>query len=174
MEQRASKFEKQGRKLVGYAARFNEPTDLGEFTEQIKPGAFASSLSNAYANRIKAVFEHDNKQLLGRVGAGTLRLTEDDVGLRFEIDLPNTQLGRDLEELVGRGDISGCSFGFISKSEDWAEIDGKPLRSLTEVDLHEITITSSPAYDTTQVQVRSVTKHSVKLKLKRLYLEAIK
>jgi len=173
MEQRVSKFEQRGRKLIGYAARFNEPTDLGEFTEVIRPGAFQRSLAADAAKGIRAIYEHDSKALLGRVGANTLRLSEDAEGLRFEIDLPNTQLGRDLEELVSRGDIAGCSFGFISNSEDWSEQDGKPLRSLTDLDLYEITITATPAYNTTQVAVRSKTKHSVKLKLKRMYLEAI-
>ncbi|WP_443701100.1 HK97 family phage prohead protease, partial [Pseudomonas sp.] len=93
----------------------------------------------------------DDAALLGRVGAGTLRLKEDDVGLAFELDLPDTSLGRDVAELVKRGDVDGCSFGFVSVTDKW---EGEQ-RSLHAVDLHEITITSNPAYLTTSVSVRS-------------------
>jgi len=172
MEKRASnEIRRTGRKLTGYAAKFNSPTNLGEFTETIQPGAFASALAADSSENIRAIYEHDSKSLLGRVGAGTLRLYEDEVGLAFELDLPNTSLGRDLEELVTRGDIAGCSFGFISRAEDWSTKDGSPLRTLTDLDLHEITITSQPAYASTSVQVRS--RKGNKVKYARLYLEAI-
>jgi len=170
MEKRRASFEQTGRKLTGYAARFNEPTDLGEFIEVIKPAAFSRTLSADSAQQIRAIYEHDGKQLLGRVGSGTLRLFEDSEGLAFELDLPDTPLGRDLQVLVTRGDVAGCSFGFISQSENWTERDGKPVRELTDLDLYEITITATPAYNTTQVRVRS-SKHPRQLKLARLYLE---
>ena len=170
MEKRKASFQQSGRKLCGYAARFNEPTQLGEFVEVIMPGAFTRTLSSDSSQAIRAIYEHDGKQLLGRVGSGTLRLFEDEQGLAFELDLPNTTLGRDLQELVTRGDVAGCSFGFISQAEDWSEQEGMPLRSLTDLDLFEITITATPAYNTTQVQVRS-SKQPRKLKLAKLYLE---
>ena len=156
----------KGRTLYGYAARFNEPTDLGGFSEIIRPGAFKRSLASGEAQKIRAIYEHDGRSLLGRLGAGTLRLKEDAEGLAFEIDLPDTSLGRDLPVLVERGDVAGCSFGFIAQGEQW---EGE-TRHLTDVDLFEITITATPAYDTTTVQVRGKQPQSVKLA--RLYLEA--
>jgi hypothetical protein len=96
MERRASNgLKPDGRKLTGYAARFNAETDLGEFIEVIRPGAFTRTLAAATAGNIRAIYEHDGKSLLGRLGAGTLRLSEDSEGLAFELDLPDTNLGRD-------------------------------------------------------------------------------
>lgn len=168
MERRAldNAVETKGRTLYGYAARFGVPTDLGGFSEVIQPGAFTRSLASGDATKIRAIYEHDARSLLGRAGSGSLRLSEDDVGLSFELDLPDTQLGRDVATLVKRGDLNGCSFGFIATGESW---EGD-TRSLTDVDLHEITITATPAYDTTSVQVRGNQPRGIRLA--RLYLEA--
>ena len=167
MERRNFEVKQKGRTLYGYAALFNSETNLGEFSEVIRPGAFARTLSAPTAANIKAVYEHDHRSLLGKVGSSTLRLREDEKGLAFELDLPDTTLGRDLAELVKRGDVSGCSFGFIPSKETWLD----NLRELRDVDLFEITLTASPAYPETSVQVRS--KQPLRLTLARLYLEAI-
>jgi HK97 family phage prohead protease len=168
MERRANDnaVEGKGRTLYGYAARFGEPTTIGDFTEVIAPGAFTRSLSGEDAGKIRAIYEHDGRALLGRQGAGSLRLSEDDVGLFFELDLPDTQLGRDVATLVKRGDVNGCSFGFVTTGERW----DRETRHITDVDLFEITITATPAYDTTTVQVRHQEPRGVRMA--RLYLEA--
>src|SRR5690349_20178291 len=105
--------------LVGYAAVFNsQSADLGGFKEVIAPGAFTRSLSDAVTDP-RALVSHDPQRILGRVSAGTLRLAQDDHGLRFEIDVPDTTYGRDLLESVKRGDIRGASFGFrLAKNGD--------------------------------------------------------
>lgn len=146
-------------RLAGYCAVFNSCSqDLGGFVEYITPGAFKSSLANA--SHIRALYEHDSQKLLGRVGAGTLKLKEDSKGLHFELDLPNTHYANDLCELVERGDISGCSFGFqVPKGGDeWEMRAGQLTRKLNKIDLHEITITSTPAYIDTEVAKRSLTE----------------
>lgn len=162
----ASTVEAKGRTLYGYAARFDVPTNLGDFSESISPGAFTRTLASKEAANIRAIYEHDGRALLGRAGSGSLRLHEDDVGLAFELDLPDTQLGRDVATLVKRGDLSGCSFGFIAQGESW---EGE-TRTLKDVDLLEVTITATPAYDATSVQVRGKQPRGVRLA--RLYLEA--
>ncbi|WP_462379568.1 HK97 family phage prohead protease [Pseudomonas sp. Marseille-QA0892] len=167
MERRSFSIEQKGRTLYGYAALFNSETTVGDFAEVIRPGAFARTLSAPTAANIRAIYEHDNRSLLGKVGSSTLRLREDDKGLAFELDLPDTSLGRDLAELVKRGDVSGCSFGFIPAKETWLS----NLRELRDVDLYEITLTASPAYPETTVQVRS--KQPLRLALARKYMEAI-
>ena len=171
MERRNFEVKQKGRTLYGYAALFNSKTNLGEFAEVIMPGAFTRTLSALSAQNIRAIYEHDSKSLLGKVGSKTLRLSEDDKGLAFELDLPDTGLGRDLAELVKRGDISGCSFGFLPVADTWQ--DGEvPLRELRDVDLFEITLTSQPAYADTSVQLRAKAPRSIRLA--RLYLEACK
>ncbi|MCS2609377.1 HK97 family phage prohead protease [Halomonas dongshanensis] len=168
MERRAlaNAVETKGRTLYGYAARFDAPTQLDGFSERIRPGAFTRTLASKDAPNVRAIYEHDGRALLGRAGSGSLRLHEDDQGLAFELDLPDTQLGRDVATLVKRGDVHGCSFGFIAQGESW---EGE-TRVLEDVDLLEVTITATPAYDTTSVQVRG--KQPRGIRLARLYLEA--
>lgn len=144
-------------KLAGYAAIYNSLSqDLGGFVERILPGAFTKSLSAP--DNIRALYEHDNQRLLGRVGSGSLKLHDDGKGLHFELDLPDTSYGRDLRALVERSDINGCSFGFqvAANGDHWEMRHGQLTRDLHEVHLHEITITSNPAYRDTTVAVRSM------------------
>lgn len=143
-------------KLVGYAAVFNKPShDLGGFREVILPGAFTRTL--ATSENVRALYNHDTGQVLGRVGAGTLRLAEDEIGLRFELDLPPTTYARDLAALVERGDVAGCSFAFRVRpgGETWEQRDGQDVRILSALDLDEITVTANPAYPDTSVAKRN-------------------
>ncbi len=140
-----------GNKLIGHAAVFGRPSqDLGGFVEIVLPGAFRRTLQAA--EQVRALYDHDGQKVLGRVGAGTLRLHEDSRGLAFEVDLPPTTYARDLTALVERGDVAGCSFGFTvgADGQRWEQRAGGLVRELHDVTLHEITVTSNPAYlDTT-------------------------
>ena len=140
---------------VGYAATFNSLSqNLGGFVEEVRNGAFVSTLNQA---DVRALFNHEPDHLLGRSTTGTLRLAEDDHGLRYEIDLPNTTLGRDVAELLRRGDISGSSFGFRTISDEWSETDdGYPLRTLTAVALRDVGPVTFPAYSSTEASLRSL------------------
>lgn len=141
-----------GTHVRGYAAVFDSPTDLGEFREVVRKGAFRQSLESA---NIRALYDHDSKALLGTTRSGTLTLREDDRGLAFELALPDTTHGRDVAELVRRGDIAGCSFGFRTKKDNWVTGD-KFTRELLDVELAEITLTANPAYPETTVALRSL------------------
>ena len=141
-------------KLAGYAAVFDSPADLGPFVEVVRSGAFTRSLRQPGA--IMALFDHEHRAVLGRVSAGTLRLQEDQRGLAFELDLPDTSVGRDLAVLVQRGDVAGCSFGFVvPEGGDAWDTRGKLTRELRDISLHEITVTPTPAYADTSVAMRS-------------------
>lgn len=160
-------------KVGGHAAVFNsESQDLGGFVEVIRPGAFAESLRQGL--NIRALYHHSDLSLLGTTQAGTLRLREDDTGLAFELDLPDTSYGRDVGVLVDRGDIGGCSFGFrVAEGGDrWEERGGKLVRELLKVDLLEVTVTSEPAYRDTSVARRSLPVRS--FDLRRLWLDTIR
>lgn len=140
--------------IVGYAAVFNAETNIGGFFERIKPGAFARAI--AEQQDVRALFNHDPNFLLGRLGAGTLRMAEDEQGLRVEIDPPDTQTGREVVELIRRGDIYGMSFGFMAMKESWDSTeDGVALRILEDVDLFDVSPVTFPAYEQTEVAVRS-------------------
>ncbi|MCU5687096.1 HK97 family phage prohead protease [Bacillus cereus] len=144
--------EEQPSKITGYAAVFNSKTTIGGwFDEVIEPGAFARSLSEN--GDIRALFNHNWDNVLGRTKSGTLRLEEDEKGLKFEIELPNTSVGRDLAESMSRGDINQCSFGFWITEENWDYNVEPALRTIKEVELYEISVVSIPAYDDTEVSL---------------------
>lgn len=156
MERRgAIEFRSAGNRLEGYAAVFNTTSeDLGGFVEVIRPGAFTRALQSR--PDVMALFDHDSRHVLGRTRAGTLSLAEDDKGLRFSIDVPQTTLGRDLLVSVGRGDISGASFAFIAKEDRWQQGNSGMLRELIDVELIDVTITATPAYPETTVARRAL------------------
>ena len=138
---------------TGYAAVFNAlSSNLGGFVERIAPGTFTKTLKETDT---RAMWNHDPNHLLGRVSAGTLRLSEDDHGLRYEIDLPATTLGRDVAELLRRGDVTGSSFGFRVIEDGWGE-SGFPLRTLTQVSLRDVGPVALPAYADTEAGLRSL------------------
>lgn len=152
-EIRTSELSASNRKLVGYAVRWNSLSEViwDEFREQFSPGAFKDSLASG--TDVRALYEHNYTQLLGRTKSGTLVLAEDDIGLRFELTPPNTQLGNDVLALVERGDLSGMSFGFRALKESW-DITPEPyIRTVTAAELREITVTSMPAYPESGVEI---------------------
>ncbi|MFV9414702.1 HK97 family phage prohead protease [Klebsiella oxytoca] len=152
-EIRTSELTASDKKLVGYAVRWNSLSEIiwDEFREQFAPGAFKDSLASG--SDVRALYEHNYTQLLGRTKSGTLVLSEDDTGLRFELTLPNTQLGNDVLALVERGDLSGMSFGFRALKESWDIAQSPYLRTVTAAELREITVTSMPAYPESGVEI---------------------
>ncbi|WP_220458146.1 HK97 family phage prohead protease [Vibrio diabolicus] len=124
----------EGPRIVGYAAKFNtRSNNLGGFVEVIAPGAFDDVLDDD----VRALFNHDRNFVLGRTKAGTLTLTVDEVGLRYEITPPDTQTVRDMViEPMDRGDVSQSSFAFRLPSDGyrWDEDDdGVYVRTITRV-----------------------------------------
>jgi uncharacterized protein len=137
----------EGMSFSGYAAVFNSDSQPLPFTERIAPGAFRGSLRNR--NDIKLLWNHDTASVLGSSRAGTLKLTEDDRGLFVEAMLPNTSVGRDARELISRGDVDAMSFGFtVARGGDEWSSDGS-TRTLTKINLHEVSIVAFPAYTAT-------------------------
>lgn len=139
--------------ILGHAALFDTPSVyMMGFRETIEPGAFTESLGGD----IRALWQHDTARVLGRTKAGTLRLWEDDQGLAFELNPPDTQDGRDAVTLIERGDVDQMSFGFnVPPGGDaWSEDeDGIPLRQLRTVSLMEISPVTWAAYPQTGVGV---------------------
>lgn len=142
-------------RAVGYASKFNTLSqNLGGFVEQVAPGTFSKTLQEA---DIRALFNHDPNFLLGRNKAGTLRMEEDNVGLGYEIDLPDTSAGRDVANLLERGDLTGSSFGFRTIEDEWGETEsGFPLRTLRSVALRDVGPVTYPAYSDSESALRSL------------------
>jgi HK97 family phage prohead protease len=147
--------ESEGMRFTGYAAVWNSPSEPLPFTERIAPGAFRKSLRAR--NDIKFLWNHDAGEILGSTRAGTMTLREDANGLRVDGILPNTSRGRDVAELLRRGDVDSMSFGFSvpSGGDEWTA-DGSQ-RTLKSVRLHEVSLVAWPAYTATtgSTQVRT-------------------
>lgn len=171
-----------GTKTVkGYAVKWEmKSVTMGwrRFREQFKRGAFTDSLTN---DNQFALWSHDTSKVLGRTKNGTLRLFEDEIGLRFELDLPNTTLGNDAYETIKRGDIDGVSFGFQMLKQEWDEADpDNVVRTVTNAKLLEISPVAFPAYPDSQVSARSHDPYDEHIKVrnrsekrKRLYLQTL-
>lgn len=158
----------ESRTIEGYAIVFGVRSQVmvdygGEYFEEvILPEAVSEELIRK--SDIKALMEHNRERLLARSahGVGTLELSIDSFGLKYRFTAPNTTDGNDALELVRRGDLSGSSFGFYAYSDgaverEWQSERQMWLYSIRKIDLlTDVTITSSPAYTQTQVEVRSL------------------
>lgn len=139
--------------LEGYFAVFNRETELwpGAY-EEIDPGAF----DNTLGNDVRCLINHDTTLVLGRNKANTLELKTDSHGLwgRVKINSNDTD-AVNIYERVKRGDVSGNSFGFniLSEETDYRE-DGTVKWTIKEIDLHEVSICTFPAYEETSIQAR--------------------
>lgn len=158
-----SRAEVQGNTLVGLAAVYDVPTTRqADFpgTETIARGAFDALLEDD----VVAVVNHDMTQLLGRTASGTLRLASRDDGLHMSVDIPDTQVGRDVRTLVERGDLRGMSF-----TAAFGEIErvkgGVVHRTFSR--LVDVSVVTSPAYRETSVAIRSASPNVVREQLLR-------
>jgi len=138
-------------RLSGYAAVFNDASVPLPFKERIAPGAFRKTLSEM--PDVRLLINHEGLPL-ARTKNGTLTLTEDDRGLRFDAQLADTQEARDIYTLVQRGDVDQMSFAFRVIRQNWSK--DKTERTLTEVSLADgdVSVVTYPAYPTTSVEAR--------------------
>lgn len=148
----------KGRTITGYAAKFDtwsEPI-YGWFVEKIARGAFEKT----DMSDVIMVFNHDISGVLARTTSGTLKLSVDETGLRFEFEAPETTLGNDMLELVRRGDISKCSFKFVVETDEWRyaddsnklEYDERTVKAIAR--LYDVSLVTYPAYKDTEASVR--------------------
>ena len=152
--------------VVGYASVFNSlSNDLGGFKELISPDAFAGRTEDD----VRFLLNHDANYVFGRTTSGTMNLTIDEVGLRYEVEMPDTQAARDLTVTMKRGDINQSSFAFSVEDDSWAEVDGEVIRTIHKVKrLYDASVVTYPAYEqaSSEVAKRSMEawKESEKLK----------
>lgn len=142
-----------GNSIEGLAIAYNAlsaPGNLPGFRERIAPGALARSLKN---EDIICAYNHDPSNILGRVSAGTLKLTDTPQGLRFRCTLPNTSYARDLKESIGRKDVQGCSFTFNDAEDVWSDKANPagPLRTIVNMRCLELGPVALPVYTGTSV-----------------------
>lgn len=163
-ELRKAEDDPESRRVIGYAAVFGSSSlplmdwERGEFKEVIDRNAFDGVIEQS---DVFAVLNHDNSRgVLGRSvnGTGSLSLSVDDHGLRYEFDAPRTALGDELLEGLRRGDITASSFAFSVQDERWEEQEDKTYkRTILKIRrLYDVSPVYNPAYPDTSVAQRSL------------------
>nr|DAJ23562.1 MAG TPA: prohead serine protease [Caudoviricetes sp.] len=149
----------ESRKVEGYAIVFDsESEDLG-FIETIEASAIDDDV--IAKSDVFALMNHDNNRGIlarSRRGKGSLKLSIDDRGLKYEFTAPNTVLGNELLEMLRRGDINQSSFAFTvaSGGDSWEKRDGRYYRTIKKIDrLFDVSPVYNPAYSETTVACRS-------------------
>jgi Escherichia/Staphylococcus phage prohead protease len=150
-----------GKRIHGTAIVFNQLSDpmstpSGEFRERIRPSAVDRTIREGVD--VRAYFNHNLSQILGRLTAGTLQQRKERDGLRIQITPPDTTYARDLMKSIKRGDISGMSFRFRivpPHGQDFNFEDGIIVRDITDMIYREVSVVTEPAYPQTDVAVRS-------------------
>jgi HK97 family phage prohead protease len=148
------------RYIESYAALFNVlSTDLGGFKEKIEPGFF----KNVTTNNVVGLFNHDSNYILASTENNTLEIIEDEIGLKYKIEFPQTRTIQDLVvSPIERGDLTGSSFGFDLDYDKTEYDEGSNVVTLLEGGaerLYDVGPVTFPAYPKTSeigLQIRSI------------------
>lgn len=162
MELRAEQNQAEEKTIQGYFALFNSPTELwAGVNEQIAQNAIRQ------IGDVRALINHDSTLVLGRTKSSTLELRTDEKGLFGIVKInENDRAALDLYGRVQRGDVDQCSFGFTILDEEYiTNSDGSTLITLKEIELHEVSVCTFPAYPQTSVEARTadIKDHSEKM-----------
>ena len=133
--------------VVGYGSIFNSRSEnLGGFYEYISPTAISEE--TIARSDVRALINHDESLILARSTTGTLDLTVDEKGLRYEFSIPETSYGKDLAINMKNGNINQSSFAFTVGADEWSTDDqGNDIRTITSIDrLYDVAVVTYPAY----------------------------
>ena len=155
--------------ISGYSAVFYREGDAGteyEIWEGMKERVMHGAFDQALAERqdVMGLFNHDMSLILGRTSSGTMKLSVDNIGLRYEIEADDTNIANDVRKHIKRGDINGSSFAFLPTDERWVTTDTAEIRELHSVRLFDSGPVSLPAYKGTTTSVRSVEEDATEAK----------
>jgi len=149
--------------LEGYAAVFGEDYVLYESKsfraiERVKQGAFTRAIEEK--QDVRCCFNHNPDNVLARTANDTLKLAQDQKGLRFEASLDaRTHIAQDVLCFIDRGDVDGCSFAFFVRKQNWTETEDDGfttyVREIEDLDLFEQGPVLFPAYIGTSVGARA-------------------
>ncbi|WP_282125639.1 HK97 family phage prohead protease [Marinifilum flexuosum] len=155
--------ENKNPRIVGYAAKYNQPSELlvgyknGKtirFYEYILPGAFGDCLETSDP---RAYWNHDTNEVLARKSNGTLDLWLDETGLGYSFELAPHFRGDYLKYHIEKGDIRESSFGFVVESDRWEIVDGVYRRYIEKISkLTDVSPVSVPAYPNTEASLRNL------------------
>jgi len=148
--------------VEGYAAVFNQETVIGgQWREQIAQGAFRDAIGR---DDVVFLVNHDGLPL-ARSRSRTLELSEDDHGLHIRALLDPTDPDvRAIVPKMKRGDLDKMSFAFVPTRQKWDDEDDIPRRTIEEAELHDVSIVTTPAYEGTEIGLRSLERHRARQK----------
>jgi len=157
------------RTLSGYALVWNTlSSDRGGYKVRLLPN------SATFATPTLALYHHSFKDVIGNSENGTLRHTADNHGVKVEIDLPDTQLGRDTLELVKAGYVKGMSFAMVEAPDGKAvRENGEEIFEASAFVVDEVSITPIPSFTAAQIGVKGnfAARAAQSLRLQRLRLQ---
>lgn len=146
--------EEDGLKVEGYAAVFDEEADIGGmFREKIERGAFSDAIGR---DDVVFLINHDGLPL-ARTSSGTLKLEEDERGLKMSTTLDSED--PDVKSIAGkmaRGDLNKMSFAFYPDVQEWDDSGDIPVRTIRKASLRDVSVVTTPAYDGTEIALRSL------------------
>lgn len=158
-EMRADSDEKNGSFVEGTAIVFNQRTDLGWFDEVIDENA----LSKTDLKDVRFLVNHNTDMVpLARSRKNNenstmqLSVEKDGLKIRVNLDTENNSEARNLYSAIKRGDVSGMSFMFTVRGEEWTDEDSEhPTRKITDIDkVFEVSAVTFPAYEQTDISAR--------------------
>ena len=160
--------DKEQRIVSGYALKFNTLScDLGGYIETISP----SALDDEIINKSDIFFFINHDERLGvlarsRFGKGKLKLSIDDIGLRYEFKLSDSPVCNQLRQYLDDEIITKSSFSFtiaeggyewINNPDGSEYIDENGLQRLIikRFDrLYDCSSVFEPAYQDTECSIR--------------------
>ena len=163
--------------VVGHASVYDSRSNnLGGFYEFIERGAFTEEL---IANSdVRALINHDPNLILARNTSGTLNLTADERGLKYEFEMPETSYGKDLAVSMKRGDITQSSFAFTVADDSWETRDGMDVRTINKVkrlfDVSPVTYPAYPDADNLVIAQRGLSVYKEKQEREKEELDLVK
>ena len=155
--------QRSGKKTIsGYSAVFYSSSDAGseyrlweDVVERIRPGAFDRAVKERHD--VKALYNHNPDNLLGRSTSGTCRYSVDSKGLKYEIDVDDSDPDHQrVVSKIERGDLTGSSFAFRATRVTWDDNEGSDsVRWIEDLDLFDVGPVTYPAYEATTTGLRS-------------------
>lgn len=146
-------------RLTGYVTRWNTLShDRGGYKDVFRPDAFANLLDSE--TDVKAYQDHNYSIYLGRTSNHSLKLSMDSEGVRFSLDLPDTQHGRDTAALMSRNDFNGMSFGYLPEKFQLVRTDEGIVREHISGTLVEVSVVFDPAFESSSVELNALDESS--------------
>jgi HK97 family phage prohead protease len=138
-----ARIEQLGKyEFEGYASLFNVPDNAGDI---VAPGAFAASLRKRGASQVRMLYQHFAHEPIGVWDI----VKEDARGLFVRGHITaDVERARDVAALIRDGAIGGLSIGFRTQR---ATRNTNGTRTLTEIELWEVSIVTFPMLPQSQV-----------------------